>query len=260
MWVVSHLQTDVVCGVVVTPKDPSPQVAAIAAQLRLLQGNVGAVASPFDCWLCMRGLRSLSARMRMHCSNAMAVANFLANHPAVESVLYPGHPSHPQHELAVRQAAAAAPARPCRRSAGAGAGAGSGAAACGSAGSAASPVAADNADDGASSVCSSASSTCSSATTTSTPPSSQRQLLFGGMMAVILKGGRDPAVRVAAALKVFTRATSLGGTESHIEHRASSEGKGTSTPQGLLRISVGLEDAEDLLDDLHQALASLGEE
>ena len=82
--------------------------------------------------------------------------------------------------------------------------------------------------------------------------------LFGGMLSVQVKGGADEAMAVAAKVKVFTRATSLGGVESLIEHRASIEGPESRTPQGLLRVSVGLEHADDLIDDLAQALDSSG--
>src|SRR5206468_11585953 len=77
---------------------------------------------------------------------------------------------------------------------------------------------------------------------------------FGGMMSIRVKGGRDAAMKVVARVKLFTRATSLGGTESLIEHRASSEGPGSKTPQDLLRLSIGLEHHDDLLADLKQAL------
>jgi cystathionine gamma-synthase len=80
--------------------------------------------------------------------------------------------------------------------------------------------------------------------------------LFGGMLSFQVKGGREMAFAVAASLKIFTRATSLGGVESLIEHRASIEGKDTKTPENLLRVSVGLENVEDLIDDLKQALQS----
>ena len=78
--------------------------------------------------------------------------------------------------------------------------------------------------------------------------------LFGGMMSIEVKGGRDAAMKVAANTKIFIRATSLGGAESLIEHRASIEGPGTTSPQGLLRVSIGLENADDLIEDLDQAL------
>jgi iron-sulfur cluster assembly accessory protein len=77
---------------------------------------------------------------------------------------------------------------------------------------------------------------------------------FGGMLSMQLRGGRERAMQVAASVRLFTRATSLGGTHSLIEHRASVEGPNTRTPQNLLRISVGLENAEDLIGDLEQAL------
>ena len=78
--------------------------------------------------------------------------------------------------------------------------------------------------------------------------------MFGGMLSVEVKGGRDVAMQVAAQTKIFTRATSLGGVESLIEHRASVEGPGTTSPAGLLRLSIGLENADDLIEDLDQAL------
>jgi len=80
-------------------------------------------------------------------------------------------------------------------------------------------------------------------------------LTFGGMLSFEAKDGRDAAMSVAAKTKIFTRATSLGGVESLIEHRASIEGAGTTSPEGLLRLSIGLENAEDLIEDLDQALA-----
>jgi len=78
--------------------------------------------------------------------------------------------------------------------------------------------------------------------------------LFGGMLSLEVKDGRDAALSVAAKTKIFTRATSLGGVESLIEHRASIEGAGTTSPEGLLRLSIGLENADDLIEDLDQAL------
>ncbi len=143
----------------------------------------GGVASPFNSWLVLRGIRSLAARMRVHCENAMAVARFLAGHPAVEAVYYPGLESHPGHDIARRQMSA-----------------------------------------------------------------------FGGMLSFLVRGGRAEALAVAGLTKVFTRATSLGGVESLIEHRASSEGPTSDTPQNLLRVSIGLENADDLIADLAAAL------
>ena len=83
----------------------------------------------------------------------------------------------------------------------------------------------------------------------------QRQMKsFGGMLSIQFRGGREEALRVASRLKIFTNATSLGGTESLIEHRASSEGEGTKVPENLLRVSIGLEHPDDLIEDLMQAL------
>jgi cystathionine gamma-synthase len=153
------------------------------ARLRTLQTLGGAVPSAFDCWLLMRGVRSLPWRMRGHCENAAAVAAFLAAHEAVEVVHYPGLDADPGHAVAARQMRGA-----------------------------------------------------------------------GGMVSVQVKGGAPAALEVVRRVRLFTRATSLGGTESLIEHRASVEGPESRTPPGLLRLSIGLEHADDLLEDLDQAL------
>ena len=79
---------------------------------------------------------------------------------------------------------------------------------------------------------------------------------FGGMLSFQVRGGEEAAMRVAARCRLFTRATSLGGPESLVEHRASIEGERTRAPEGLLRVSVGLENAEDLVADLAQALGA----
>lgn len=146
----------------------------------------GPVLAPFSAWLVLRGLRSLPARIAMHCANARAVASFLASHPQVARVNYPGLESHPGHHIAARQ---------------------------------------------------------------------MRD--FGGMLSVQLRGGRDAALAVASNLRVFTNATSLGGCESLVEHRASVEGPHPRSPQDLLRVSVGLEAADDLIADFAQALDGL---
>ena len=144
---------------------------------------VGGVASPFNSWLVMRGIRTLAARMRVHSENAMRVARFLASHPRVEAVFYPGLESHPGHAIAREQMSA-----------------------------------------------------------------------FGGMLSFLVRGGRADALAVAAKTRIFLRATSLGGVESLIEHRNSSEGPGSRTAENLLRVSVGLEHPDDLVEDLAQAL------
>lgn len=157
---------------------------AFFERLRTIQVAGGAVPSPFDCWLIMRGIRSLPWRMRAHSANADAVARFLAAHPRVEAVHYPGLATHPGHEVATRQMS-----------------------------------------------------------------------LPGGMLSFQPEGDAARALAVAARVRLFTRATSLGGPESLIEHRASIEGPGTRTPENLLRCSIGLEHADDLVADLEQALA-----
>lgn len=144
---------------------------------------VGGVASPFNSWLVMRGIRTLAARMRVHSENAMRVARFLASHSRVEAVFYPGLESHPGHAMAREQMSA-----------------------------------------------------------------------FGGMLSFLVRGGRADALAVAARTRIFLRATSLGGVESLIEHRNSSEGPGSRTAENLLRVSVGLEHPDDLVEDLAQAL------
>ena len=170
---------DVMGGVVVTRN-----ADAMAERLRSIQVDGGAVPSPFDSWLTLRGVRTLPWRMRAHCSNAAAVATFLSGHPRVERVHYPGLPSDPGYEVASKQMAAG-----------------------------------------------------------------------GGMLSFVVPGGRAQAFEVVARLQIFTRATSLGGPQSLVEHRASIEGANTRAPEGLLRLSIGLEHPDDLIADLGQALA-----
>lgn len=173
--------SDVLGGIVVARKPD-----ALFERIRDIQRLEGAVASPFDCWLTLRGLKTLPYRMRGHSYNAGRLAEHLAGHPGVEVVHYPGLVDHPGHGLADKQ----------MRS-------------------------------------------------------------FGGMLSFQVKGGEAAAGRVAASVKLITRATSLGGVESLIEHRASIEGPDTATPADLLRLSVGLEHPDDLIEDLDQALAAV---
>lgn len=153
-------------------------------RIRHIQTVGGAVAAPFDCWLVLRGIQTLSYRMAGHTANAAKIAAFLNEHPAIEQVHYPGLATHPGHEIAARQ-----------------------------------------------------------------------MRNFGGMLSAQIKGGRKEAFDVLAKLRLFTRATSLGGVESLVEHRASIEGAGTLTPDNLVRVSIGLEHVDDLIADLAQALA-----
>jgi cystathionine gamma-synthase len=170
--------SDVMGGVAITKVEDD-----FFQKIQKIQTTGGAVASPFDCWLILRGIQTLPYRMRAHSENSLKVATFLSQHPQVEIVHYPGLPQHPGHKIAASQ-----------------------------------------------------------------------MQLFGGMLSFQLKGGREKAFAVAAKVKLFTRATSLGGVESLIEHRASTEGAGTKTPENLLRVSVGLEHPDDLIADLAQAL------
>jgi|ERR1051326_1685640 cystathionine gamma-synthase len=169
---------DVLGGIVVAKENSD-----FFERIRSIQYEGGAVPSPFDCWLILRGMRTLPWRMRAHSENAMKVAAFLARHQKVTRVHYPGLPSHPGHKVAVRQMS-----------------------------------------------------------------------MFGGMLSFEVKDGYNAAMAVAAKTKIFVRATSLGGVESLIEHRASIEGPGTTSPAGLLRLSIGLENADDLIEDLEQSL------
>jgi cystathionine gamma-synthase len=157
-----------------------------STRLRSVQTSVGAVASPLESWLTLRGLRTLHLRLERQCKTAMMIANYLHGHPLVKACHYPGLSSHPQHDVACRQM-----------------GGGS---------------------------------------------------LFGGMLSFEVES-EAMAVAMAGGVRVIRRATSLGGTETLIEHRASIEPLGRRTsPVGLLRLSVGLEDAEDLIRDLEVAL------
>jgi cystathionine gamma-synthase len=152
-------------------------------RIQAIQTSGGAVQSPFDAWLIMRGVRTLPYRMRAHCANARAVADFLVAQPGVEAVHYPGLRSHPAHAVAARQMSD-----------------------------------------------------------------------FGGMLSVQLRGGKEAALRAKSRVELFTRATSLGGPESLIEHRWSVEGAGSRAPENLLRLSIGLEHPDDLIADLAHAL------
>jgi cystathionine gamma-synthase len=159
----------------------------IAERLTFLQKSLGAVPGPFDCWLVLRGLKTLAVRMRQHCENARAVAEFLERHPRVEGVLYPGLESHPGHEIAMRQ---------------------------------------------------------------------MRD--FGGMVSFLAES-EEEAVGLCARTKLWKLAESLGGVESLIEHparmtHASTADAPFAAARNLVRLSVGIESAEDLIADLEAAL------
>ena len=173
--------SDLVGGFAAT-NDPT-----IAERLLFLQKSLGAVPGPFDCWLVLRGLKTLAVRMRRHCENAQAVAGYLSQHPRVQRVLYPGLPTHPGHAIAARQ---------------------------------------------------------------------MRD--FGGMVSILLES-EEEAVALCASTKIFQLAESLGGVESLIEHPARMTHASTAeapfaAPRNLVRLSVGIESAEDLVEDLESAL------
>ncbi len=173
--------SDVVGGAVCTD-------AATAEELAFLQNAVGAVPGPFDAWLTLRGLKTLGVRMDRHNHNAMRIADYLADHPKVAHVAYPGLVDHPGHALAGKQMRG-----------------------------------------------------------------------YGGMISFRVDGGVDAAKQVAERTELFFLAESLGGVESLIEHpgimtHASVAGTALEVPDDLLRLSVGIEAADDLIEDLAQAL------
>jgi cystathionine gamma-synthase len=170
--------SDVLGGVIISKEED-----VFWGRIRTFQTSGGPVLDPFSAWLAMRGMRSLSPRMAVHCRNARTIAESLVGHPRIDAVYYAGLERHPGHEIAARQMSD-----------------------------------------------------------------------FGGMMSLLIRGGAREALAVAGRTRVFTRATSLGGTESLIEHRASIEMQPSPTPPNLLRLSVGLEHPDDLIADLLQAL------
>lgn len=177
--------SDVVGGAIITNDQ------ALGERLQFLVNALGLCASPFDCWLVLRGLKTLPARMREHEKNARDLVEFLTSHPQIEKVYYPGLPSHPGHELAKRQ-----------------------------------------------------------------------QYGFGGMVSFELRGNRGAVDNVLRSVKIFSLAESLGGVESLICHPATMT-HASMTParrekaginERIIRLSVGLEDVQDLIEDLEQAL------
>jgi cystathionine gamma-synthase len=173
--------SDVIGGFAAT-NDPT-----IAERLFFLQKSLGAVPGPFDCWLVLRGVKTLAVRMRRHCENAHVIAYMLSRHPRVEQVFYPGLPTHTGHEVAARQ---------------------------------------------------------------------MRD--FGGMISFLAES-EEEAMRLVAQTKLFKLAESLGGVESLIEHparmtHASTADAPFAAPRSLVRLSVGIEGVEDLVEDLESAL------
>jgi cystathionine gamma-synthase len=178
--------SDVVGGFVATSDD------RLAERIAFLQNATGGVPGPFDCFLVLRGIKTLALRMERHCDNAGRVAAALHEHPAVERVYYPGLPDHEGYETARRQMRG-----------------------------------------------------------------------FGGMVSFAVRGGETRALEVAAATSIFTLAESLGAVESLIEHphrmtHATLAGSALAIDPALLRLSVGIEDVNDLLADLRGALDATG--
>lgn len=170
--------SDILGGAIVAKKENG-----IFERIRKIQKTAGAVPSPRDCWLLSRSTRTLAYRMSGHNKHAGVIAEFLQEHPKVESVFYPGLKSDSSHQIAQKQM-----------------------------------------ND------------------------------FGGMISFLINGNADDALKIVAGSKLIKRASSLGGVESTWEHRKSSEGEGSQTPENLIRISVGLEHPDDLIDDLEMAL------
>lgn len=178
--------SDVVAGIVVVKDE-----GEILEKIKFLQNATGAVLSPFDSFLLLRGLKTLPVRMKAHCENAMAIAEFLENHQKVERVIYPGIKSFLQHELARKQ-----------------------------------------------------------------------MMGYGGMITFFLKGGIEESRKFLENTKLFSLAESLGGVESLIEHPAimthasvpAWQRKKLGIHDNLIRVSVGIEDVDDLKEDLYNAL------
>ena len=177
--------SDVIGGAIIVNDE------ALYQELKSLQNAVGAVPGPLDCFLVLRGIKTLAVRMRAHCENAMALATHLARHPEVVRVFYPGLPESPYHTLAIKQMSA-----------------------------------------------------------------------FGGMIALELQGGPERNVRFASKTRIFALAESLGGAESlvgyplvmtHAAIPAEQRNK-AGLPEALVRLSVGIEDIEDLIEDIERAI------
>jgi cystathionine beta-lyase/cystathionine gamma-synthase len=178
--------SDLIMGALVTNDE------YLAAEMYRIQNSSGAVAGPMDCFLVLRGIKTLHIRVERHCSNADQVARFLSKHPKVEKVYYPGLESHPNHEIAKKQ-----------------------------------------------------------------------MLGFGGMLSFTLKNNDlNETLAVVQKLNIFALAESLGGVESLVGHPVSMTHASIPKPErekavitdGLIRLSVGIEDIRDLLADLEQAL------
>lgn len=181
--------SDLIAGLVVTAD------TALGDRIRFIQNASGAVLSPFDSWLVIRGIETLNLRLKQHCQNAQVIAEYLETHPAVEKVFYPGLPSHPNHQIAKQQARG-----------------------------------------------------------------------FGGVVSFRLKNDtEEAAVQFVSATRLFHLAESLGGIKSLVSHPArmthksipAEKRRAAGVSDSLIRLSVGLEEAEDLVKDLEQAFQKI---
>lgn len=177
---------DLIAGATVV----APQHSAILEELQCLRNEYGGVLGSFESWLLLRGMRTLSVRVRVASESALQVARFLQSNDNVEEVMYPGLLDHPLYDVAVKQMTGG----------------------------------------------------------------------FGGMLSFRVKGGEKAAKQLAGRVRIFRQAISFGSTESVIEHRAGMEKPDTPTPRDMLRVSIGLEHVQDLIDDLQQALDAMAKE
>ncbi|MBL7764150.1 MAG: cystathionine gamma-synthase [Chitinophagaceae bacterium] len=181
--------SDLIAGLVITKDE------LLGQKIKFLQNACGAILSPFDSWLVIRGIETLHIRVKQHCENAKAIAEFLETHPAVDKVFYPGLKSHPNHDIAAKQAKG-----------------------------------------------------------------------FGGIVSFTLKDDTEAAATtVVTSTQLFKLAESLGGIKSLLSHPAqmthktipAEKRRASGVADSLIRLSVGLEEAEDLINDLEQALNAL---
>jgi cystathionine gamma-synthase len=173
--------SDILAGAIIMKDNNS-----FSERIQVTQKQIGAVVSPFECWMLVRSVKSLVARMRMHCENTRQIAEYLNSHAKIQKVFYPGLTDSPGHLIAKSQMSD-----------------------------------------------------------------------FGGMLSILIDGKKDQIMKGIAKARLISVATSLGGVESLWEHRQSSEGPTSKTPENLVRISVGIEHPDDLIEDIDQVLLQL---
>ena len=241
--------SDLTGGAIVRSSQCKETARSLFDKAKFNQSVVGAVPSPFDCWLTLRGLRSLSTRVDVHSKNAMIVAKYLQSHENVSHVHYPGLKEHPGHEIMKRQSrlvieektrdervVGVVGERERERER------------MGEMIMGDEQVAGGNTDDEFEEW---------TLKKKNKENDNNHREVFGGMVSFQVVGDQLEAETVVGGTSIFKRATSLGGTESLIEHRASVEGPDTTTPTNLIRLSVGLEDVNDLLRDLKKSLSRM---